>query len=55
MKSRFFVILLSLSGAAAALNAQINPAPLVVTASNATQNQLLVYNSSGKLLQTIFT
>jgi len=55
MKSHFFGILLSLIGAAAALQAQTNPDTIVVTASNAAQNQLLVYNSGGKLLQTIST
>src|SRR5579862_4165458 len=45
-------ILVSLLGAAIAAQAAD---PFVVTASNATSNQLLVYSPSGKLLQTLST
>jgi hypothetical protein len=41
--------------AVAAVHATTNPNTLVVTASNATANQLLVYNTGGKLIQTIAT
>ena len=44
-----------LMGAALAAQAATDSDALVVTASNATANQLLVYNTSGKLLQTIST
>jgi hypothetical protein len=54
-KSCFFGILISLLGAATAVLGDTDQSALVVTASNATQNQLLVYNSSGKLIQTIAT
>ncbi len=50
MRSFARTFLLSLAVAAAAF-----PAGLVVTATNATQNQLLVYDSSGHLLQTVST
>lgn len=40
--------------ATATLNAQI-PKPLVVTATNAAENQLLVYSADGMLLQTLST
>jgi hypothetical protein len=42
-------------GAATAVHADRDRNPLVVTASNATKNQLLIYNSTGKLVQTIST
>ena len=45
-------ILVSLLGAATAVQAAD---PFVVTASNATANQLLVYSPGGKLLQTLST
>src|SRR5580698_8735695 len=45
-------ILVPLLGAAAAVQAAD---PFVVTASNATANQLLVYSPNGKLLQTLST
>ena len=45
-------ILVPLLGAATAVQAAD---PFVVTASNATANQLLVYSPSGKLLQTLST
>src|SRR5580658_6103461 len=45
-------ILVPLLGAVTAAQAAD---PLVVTASNATANQLLVYSPSGKLLQTLST
>lgn len=48
-------ILIPLLGVAVSLNADNGEGTLVVTASNATANQLLVYNSSGKLLQTVAT
>jgi len=50
-KSCFFSIMVPLIGLATAVQADT----LVVTASNATANQLLVYNSGGKLIQTIPT
>jgi hypothetical protein len=56
MKLRsFFSILVPLIGAATALQADNNQNVLVVTASNAAKNQLLVYTSGGKLIQTIPT
>ncbi len=51
----FFSILVPLIGAATALRANTDPSALVVTASNAAKNQLLVYDSGGKLIQTIPT
>jgi len=52
MKLRcLFGILVPLIGAATALQAGTDRDPLVVTASNATKNQLLVYNSAGNLMQ----
>ena len=48
-------ILVPLIGAVSAVQADPNRNPLVVTASNATQNQLLVYDSGGQLIQTIAT
>jgi hypothetical protein len=53
-KSRFLAILIPLIGAATAVHAESNRNALVVTASNAARNQLLVY-SGGKLIQTIST
>lgn len=56
MKLRnLFSILVPLIGAAAALQADTDRNALVVTASNATQNQLLVYNSGGSLIKTVPT
>jgi hypothetical protein len=52
---RSFGILIPLIAAATAVHADTDRNPLVVTASNATSNQLLVYNSSGKLMQTVST
>jgi hypothetical protein len=52
---RFFGILLPLMGAATILQADNNQVPLVVTASNTSPNQLLVYNSAGQLVQTVAT
>lgn len=43
-----------LMGATATLQAQTSK-PLVVTATNAAENQLLVYSASGKLIQTLST
>ena len=48
-------IFLSLIGAAAAFAAAPATGPLVVTASNQVQNQLMVYDSAGHLLQTLAT
>lgn len=48
-------LLLPILGAAGSLHAQGNPDVLVVTASNAANNQLMVYNSAGKLLQALNT
>ncbi len=53
-KFRFFGILLPLFGAVTAAQADSQDA-LVVTASNAAQNQLLVYNAAGNLIQTVST
>ena len=50
-----FGILLPLFAAATALAADADHNALVVTASNATQNQLLVYSTGGKLVQTVST
>jgi hypothetical protein len=52
-KACFAGILLPLFGAATAVAADQNA--LVVTASNATQNQLLVYTTGGKLIETVST
>jgi hypothetical protein len=52
---RSFGMLFALLGAATAVYADTHQDTLVVTASNATKNQLLVYNSGGKLIQTIST
>ena len=54
-KFRYLSILIPLMGAAAALHADSDQSALVVTASNAAQNQLMVYNSGGQLIQTIPT
>src|SRR5438034_9485838 len=54
-KFRYLSILIPLMGAAAALHADSDQSALVVTASNAAQNQLIVYNSGGQLIQTIPT
>jgi hypothetical protein len=51
----FLAILIPLIGAVSAVQADPSRNPLVVTASNATQNQLLVYDSGGQLMQTIAT
>ncbi len=56
MKKFYFLsILVPLIGAATAVQADTDQNVLVVTASNATTNQLLVYNSGGALIQTIPT
>jgi hypothetical protein len=52
MRKFCLAILIPLVAAAGAIQAQNT---LVVTASNATKNQLLVYNSAGKLVQTVST
>jgi hypothetical protein len=54
-KFGFFSIMVSLISAATATVAAASNGVLVITASNATTNQLLVYNSSGALLQTVPT
>jgi hypothetical protein len=51
----FFRILAPLVGAAGAAFAAMDTNALVVTASNAASNQLLVYNTAGKLMQTLST
>jgi hypothetical protein len=48
-------ILVPLLGAAGAALAAMDSGALIVTASNAANNQLLVYNPAGKLLQTLST
>jgi len=55
MKSRAFGFLVAFIGAVSASYAATVPNTVVVTASNASANQLLVYNASGKLLQTVAT
>jgi hypothetical protein len=52
---RFFRILVPLVGAASAVLGATDPEALVVTASNAANNQLLVYNPAGHLVQTLAT
>ncbi len=54
-KFRFFSIIVSLVSAGTAIAADTNQGVLVVTASNATANQLLVYGAGGALLQTVPT
>ena len=49
---RFFGILVPLISALATAHAQN---AVVVTATNAAQNQLLVYDSTGQLIQTVST
>jgi hypothetical protein len=51
----FLSILVPLIGTATGVQAHTDQNVLVVTASNATMNQLLVYNSGGTLIQTIPT
>lgn len=51
----FLSILVPLMGAATAVQAGADQNALVVTASNATKNQLLVYNTGGQLIQTVPT
>ncbi|MGD0049656.1 MAG: hypothetical protein ABSE42_21900, partial [Bryobacteraceae bacterium] len=53
MKFGLFSVLLPLLGAATAMAADHDA--LVVTASNATENQLLVYSTGGQLVQTVST
>ena len=56
MKFRLLTILIPLLGVAASIHADHDPGTLVVTASNdASANQLLVYDDTGKLLQTVPT
>lgn len=55
MKQFSYLIVVALLSSAGAAFAAERPAPLVVTASNAPQNQLLVYDTSGQLLQTVPT
>jgi hypothetical protein len=54
-KSCLLSVLIPLIGAATAVQADSANGALVVTASNATANQLLVYNSGGTLIQTVPT
>src|ERR1035441_3507766 len=54
-KFGFLSIMVPLIGAASAVQANTGKDVLVVTASNATTNQLLVYNSGGTLIQTVLT
>ena len=54
-KSCLLSVLIPLIGAATAVQADSANDALVVTASNATANQLLVYNSGGTLIQTVPT
>lgn len=51
----FFSTAVLLLGAASLVHAETGLSALVVTASNATINQLLVYNSAGQLIQTVAT
>ena len=55
MNKSFLSILAPFLAVAAAVQAAPAPNTLVVTASNATQNQLLVFNAGGKLIQTVST
>ena len=48
-------MLVPLLAAATAVQADTDRNPLVVTASNATTNQLLVFNTAGQLIQTVST
>ena len=50
-----FTALLVLLGATTGAASPVDQQPLVVTASNASANQLLVYTPGGKLLQTLST
>ena len=52
---RIFRILVPLVGAASAALAGTDQDALIVTASNAANNQLLVYNPAGQLVQTLGT
>ena len=54
-KSGFFSMMVLLVSAAAAVQAANATNVAVVTASNATANQLLVYNTGGALIQTVPT
>ena len=54
-KSCLLSVLIPLIGAATAVQADSANDALVVTASNATANQLLVYNTGGTLIQTVPT
>src|SRR5258708_28107786 len=51
----FLSILVPLIGAATAVQADTDQNALVLTSSNAAQNQLLVYNTGGQLIQTVPT
>jgi hypothetical protein len=51
----FLSMLVPLMGAAPAVQGGVDRNALVVTASNATKNQLLVYNTGGQLIQTVPT
>jgi hypothetical protein len=54
-KFGFLNILVPLIAAATAVQADTDQNALVVTASNTAQNQLLVYNAGGQLIQTVST
>src|ERR1700733_10720419 len=51
----FWTLFFSILGTAPAVLADSDHDAVVVTASNATKNQLLVYDSNGKLIQTVST
>jgi hypothetical protein len=55
MKQLSYLMMLALLGPAPAAFAADRPATVVVTASNGPQNQLLVYDATGQLLQSVPT
>lgn len=55
MKTAYLRNILLLLVAAAGVIQAADPSALIVTASNATSNQLLVYNTGGQLVQTLST
>jgi hypothetical protein len=52
---RVFAIIALFAGTALTVFAEDNRQALVATASNTTTNQLLVYNTAGRLIQTLAT
>ena len=54
-RNSFFRALVPLLGAVTAICAAGQPRTIVVTATNATDNQLLVYGPAGRLIQTVST